>query len=224
MIDVVKNDHWPDISEAMQRTMDRFANENNSAIEYLKEFGLQAVIGHTKREVRNNYEKWCEDNDLTVYYDTFDETLEVKYQLSTAKLTKSTVNPESESYAQIMQDARNHRLNGWLPAGGKYIDYTNLDEDGRLILDFLEKKSDLEADKSAKERATLESIKSFKPKYASEDLVDAKTLEDSKNDSSKRSRSAEQDESSDSSQNLGSSDQSSVETENVSDSEKAVDS
>ena len=224
MIDVVKNDHWPDISEAMQRTMDRFANENNSAIEYLKEFGLQAVIGHTKREVRNNYEKWCADNDLTVYYDTFDETLEVKYQLSTAKLTKATVNPESEAYAQIMQDARNHRLNGWLPAGVKYIDYTNLDEDGRLILDFLEKKSDLEADKRSNERATLESIKSFTPRYASEDLDDAKTLEESKSNSSKRSRSAEQDESSDSSQDLGSSDQSSNETEKISNSDEAVDS
>ena len=157
-------------------------------------------------------------------YDTFDETLEVKYQLSTAKLTKSTVNPSSEAYAQIMQDARNHRLNGWLPAGVKYIDYTNLDEDGNLILDFLDKKSDLEADKSSNKRATLESIMSFKPRYASEDLDDAKTLEKSKSDSSKRSRSAKQDESSDSSQNLCSSDQSSNETENISNSDEAVDS
>ena len=216
MLDVVRNDAMPEESDMMKRTFERFTSENNSTIEYLEAFGLQAIIGMGKSEVRASYEKWCADNDMVSYYDTFDQTLESKYHLEARRLNKSTVNPESEHYARIKSDARNSQVRGWVPKNCQpVIDYTNLDEDGNVIFDFLEE-TITKKDTSKSPKMTVEDLESFSAKMSSEKYEDSETLENAeKSDSKMNNRTDELDDSLVDSQNSNNNDIDKIDSDNT---------
>lgn len=194
MLDIVRNDAMPEESDMMRRTYERFTNENNSTIEYIEAVGLQSIIGMSKSEVRANYEKWCEENDMVAYYDVFDSTISSKFHLESRRLNKSTVNPDSEYYSRIQSNARGAQVRGWVPNGISYINYDNLDEDGNVIFDFIDEDHTIstKSEKSSK-KISLDDLEEFKPKLIRQSYEDSEILEETENNSN-----AEESEQSDS--------------------------
>ena len=148
----------------------------------------------SKSEVRANYEKWCEENDMVAYYDVFDSTISSKFHLESRRLNKSTVNPESEYYSRIQSNARGAQVRGWVPNGISYINYDDLDEDGNVIFDFIDEDHTIstKSEKSSK-KISLDDLEEFKPKLIRQSYEDSEILEETENNSN-----AEESEQSDS--------------------------
>ena len=64
------------MSKQMVMMKNQFAQNNNSALAFLDEFGAESIVGFTVKEVKDQYQEWCDNNDLTVMKKKFNETLE----------------------------------------------------------------------------------------------------------------------------------------------------
>ena len=109
-LDNVKRGRLLENSTRMKEINEDFVEKNDSAVMYVRSVGLKEIIGKPVKIVRENYEKWCEDNGVIALKNKFNTTLETKFSLknklaSASKLTvdESTLrmNGFSEKIKQI---------------------------------------------------------------------------------------------------------------------------
>lgn len=99
----VKKKDFPERSEAMQMMNDSYRLENDSATMFVQDVGLDAIVGKQVKEVKDHYEKWCEENDQTVLKRQFNESLSEKFDLEAKSVRKDYVSKDSDYYAQMQQ-------------------------------------------------------------------------------------------------------------------------
>ena len=109
-LDNMKRGRLLENSTRMKEINEDFVEKNDSAVMYVRSVGLKEIIGKPVKIVRENYEKWCEDNGVIALKNKFNTTLETKFSLknklaSASKLTvdESTLrmNRFSEKIKQI---------------------------------------------------------------------------------------------------------------------------
>lgn len=89
----------PEASKATKDMLTKFSDENDSASAWIKEVGIEEVVGYQVKEVREKYEAWCEENDKTPLKRQFNEVLEVNFNLERKNVTYRKLNPSSNYYA-----------------------------------------------------------------------------------------------------------------------------
>lgn len=89
----------PEASKATKDMLTKFSDENDSASAWVKEVGIEEVIGYQVKEVREKYEAWCEENDKIPLKRQFNEVLEVNFNLERKNVTYRKLNPSSNYYA-----------------------------------------------------------------------------------------------------------------------------
>lgn len=109
-LDNMKRGRLLENSTRMKEINEDFVEKNDSAVMYVRSVGLKEIIGKPVKIVRENYERWCEDNGVIALKNKFNTTLETKFSLknklaSASKLTvdESTLrmNGFSEKIKQI---------------------------------------------------------------------------------------------------------------------------
>lgn len=89
----------PEASKATKDMLTKFSDENDSASAWIKEVGIEEIVGYQVKEVREKYEAWCEENDKTPLKRQFNEVLEVNFNLERKNVTYRKLNPSSNYYA-----------------------------------------------------------------------------------------------------------------------------
>lgn len=102
----------PESSKRVDDLMSKFSNENDSASAWVKEVGVEEVVGYQVKEVREKYESWCEENDKTPLKRQFNEVLEVNFGLERRKVTYMRLNPDS-SYHALSKHKGGSAVNAW---------------------------------------------------------------------------------------------------------------
>ena len=102
----------PESSERVDDLMSKFSDENDSASSWVKEVGIEEVVGYQVKEVREKYEAWCEENDKTPLKRQFNEVLEVNFGLERRKVTYLRLNPDS-SYHALSKHKGGSAVNAW---------------------------------------------------------------------------------------------------------------
>ena len=88
-------------SSSMKELDVRYANDNNSAVTFANEVGLDKIIGFSVKEVRSMYESYCTENDLPILQRQFNETLENQFDLIVKAVGITRVSEDSDQYAQL---------------------------------------------------------------------------------------------------------------------------
>lgn len=102
----------PEASKATKDMLTKFSDENDSASAWIKEVGIEEVVGYQVKEVREKYEAWCEENDKTPLKRQFNEVLEVNFGLERRKVTYLRLNPDS-SYHALSKHKGGSAVNAW---------------------------------------------------------------------------------------------------------------
>lgn len=89
----------PEASKSTKDMLTKFSDENDSASAWIKEVGIEEIVGYQVKEVREKYEAWCEENDKTPLKRQFNEVLEVNFNLERKNVTYRKLNPSSNYYA-----------------------------------------------------------------------------------------------------------------------------
>ena len=89
----------PEASRATKDMLTKFSDENDSASAWVKEVGVEEIVGYQVKEVREKYEAWCEENDKTPLKRQFNEVLEVNFNLERKNVTYRKLNPSSNYHA-----------------------------------------------------------------------------------------------------------------------------
>lgn len=102
----------PEASKATKDMLTKFSDENDSASSWIKEVGVEEIVGYQVKEVREKYEAWCEENDKTPLKRQFNEVLEVNFGLERRKVTYLRLNPDS-SYHALSKHKGGSAVNAW---------------------------------------------------------------------------------------------------------------
>ena len=89
-LDNMKRGRLLENSARMKEINEDFVQKNDSAVMFVRSVGLKEIIGKPVKLVKENYEKWCEDNGVPALKSKFNTTLESKFNLKA-----KTVNPAS---------------------------------------------------------------------------------------------------------------------------------
>lgn len=89
-LDNMKRGRLLENSVRMREINEDFVQKNDSAVMFVRSVGLKEIIGKPVKLVKENYEKWCEDNGVPALKSKFNTTLESKFSLKA-----KTVNPAS---------------------------------------------------------------------------------------------------------------------------------
>ena len=75
----------------------KHVEENNSAKLYIEDRTIERIVGFTVKEIKEDYEAFCERNDLNVLKKHFKETLENMFEVypKTVKITRLSESSES---------------------------------------------------------------------------------------------------------------------------------
>lgn len=90
-------------SESMLELDRRYAEDNNSAAAFVNDLGFEKIIGFSVREVREQYESYCKENDLPVMQRQFNETLENQFSLIVKPAGVMRVSEGSDQFALLRQ-------------------------------------------------------------------------------------------------------------------------
>lgn len=102
----------PEPSEATKDMLTKFSEDNDSASSWIKEVGIEEVVGYQLKEVREKYEAWCEENDKVPLKRQFNEVLEVNFNLERKKVSYHKLNPSSKHYA-LSRHKGGSSVNAW---------------------------------------------------------------------------------------------------------------
>lgn len=102
----------PEPSDSTQDMLAKFSEDNDSASSWIKEVGIEEVVGYQVKEVREKYESWCEENDKTPLKRKFNEVLEVNFNLERKAVTYYKLNPASIHYA-LSRHKGGSAVNAW---------------------------------------------------------------------------------------------------------------
>lgn len=134
MLKVLKDNDLPEKSKQMIETDKEFTSNNDSAQDFVEEFGLHEIVGFSVAEIRKKYENWCELNARIELKHKFNTALESKFGLVRRKLGKSLINPESENYG-LVESGSIKQISGWMLAGVKdSYDFNQFDDEGRVAV------------------------------------------------------------------------------------------
>lgn len=84
----MKRESLLEISDKMKEINEDFVEKNDSAVMYVRSVSLKEIIGRPVKIVREEYERWCNDNGVTALKNKFNTTLETKFSLK-SKLVSS---------------------------------------------------------------------------------------------------------------------------------------
>ena len=103
----------PERSEDMKDLLHRFAEDNDSASAFVHEVGLENIIGFTINEVKEKYQDWCEENDMTELKRKFKQILSEQFGLDTLMTSNlALINQSSSSYALVYSKTK-HAVRVW---------------------------------------------------------------------------------------------------------------
>lgn len=97
-------------SDQMKAMLTLYSYENNSALAFYEEFGAEKIVGRTVKEIKELYNSWCEENDLTIMKKKFIETLESQgLKRARVSFKNMSVNSSQFYYCQ----STGHRIVAW---------------------------------------------------------------------------------------------------------------
>lgn len=110
-LDNMKRGRLLENSERMKEINEDFVEKNDTAVMYVRSVGLRAIVGKPVRLVREDYERWCEDNGVTALKNKFNTTLETKFGLksklvSTSKLTVDESTLRMNGFSEKMKQVK----------------------------------------------------------------------------------------------------------------------
>lgn len=132
-------------SERMKEINEDFVEKNDSAVMYIRSVGLKDIINKPVKMVRENYERWCEDNGVVALKNKFNTTLETKFGLKSKLINvKNLALDESDLLANgFNSDMR--QIRSWVHSDEeltkKYLDMYRFSMDQTNDLDDLYKLS-----------------------------------------------------------------------------------
>lgn len=88
----MESGHLVESSDAMTVANGLFANANDSAQMYVEEVGMSEVILKPVRAVKQQYESWCELNNVQPLKNKFQSSMSSKFNLVNASVVKDKVN------------------------------------------------------------------------------------------------------------------------------------
>lgn len=91
----------PEKPDSMKEIIKKFAEDNDSAVAFVNDIGLEKITGYSISHVKSLYIQWCEENDMTELKRKFNETLEDRFGL-VRKIVKIATGLHSDdpNYAQ----------------------------------------------------------------------------------------------------------------------------
>lgn len=91
----------PDKPDSMKEIIKKFAEDNDSAVAFVNDVGLEKIAGYSISHVKSLYVQWCEENDMTELKRKFNTTLEDRYGL-VRKIVKiaSSIHSDDNNYNQ----------------------------------------------------------------------------------------------------------------------------
>lgn len=91
----------PEKPDSMKEIIKKFAEDNDSAVAFVNDIGLEKIAGYSISHVKSLYVQWCEENDMTELKRKFNETLEDRFGL-VRKIVKIATGLHSDdpNYAQ----------------------------------------------------------------------------------------------------------------------------
>lgn len=128
-------------SERMKEINEDFVEKNDSAVMYIRSVGLKEIINKPVKMVRENYERWCEDNGVVALKNKFNTTLETKFGLKSKLINiKNLALDESDLLANgFKSDMR--QIRSWVHSDEeltkKYLDMYRFSMDQTNDLDDL---------------------------------------------------------------------------------------
>ena len=90
-------------SKSMLELDKRYAEDNNSATAFVRDVGLEQIVGFSVKEVREKYDSYCKENDLPVMQRQFNETLENQFSLIVKTAGVMRVSESSDQFALLYQ-------------------------------------------------------------------------------------------------------------------------
>lgn len=91
----------PDKPDSMKEIIKKFAEDNDSAVAFVNDVGLEKIAGYSISHVKSLYVQWCEENDMTELKRKFNTTLEDRYGL-VRRIVKiaSSIHSDDNNYNQ----------------------------------------------------------------------------------------------------------------------------
>lgn len=133
-------------SARMKEVNEDFVEKNDTAVMYVRNVGLEAIIGKPVKIVRKHYESWCEANGVIALKNKFNTTLESKFPLK-SKLTVHrdlTVDDTDLAYENLL-DSR--QIRAWVHVDKdihqKYVDKFNANSEELFEIDLTQKNDDV---------------------------------------------------------------------------------
>lgn len=104
---LIKTRKLPEKSEDMKDLLHRFAEDNDSASAFVHETGLENIVGFTISEVKEKYQLWCEENDMTELKRKFKQILSEQFGLDTLMTSNhELINQTSSGHALVRSKAK----------------------------------------------------------------------------------------------------------------------
>lgn len=133
-------------SARMKEINEDFVEKNDTAVMYVRNVGLDAIIGKPVKIVRQNYESWCESNGVTALKNKFNTTLESKFPLKSKLLTLKDLTVDDLELRQEGLD-NSKQIRAWSHVDKeihqKYVDKFNADSEELFEIDLTQKNEDV---------------------------------------------------------------------------------
>ena len=133
-------------SARMKEVNEDFVEKNDTAVMYVRNVGLDAIIGKPVKIVRQNYESWCEANGVTALKNKFNTTLESKFPLKSKLLTMKDLTVDDQELRQEGLD-NSKQLRAWSHVDKeihqKYVDKFNANSEELFEIDLTQKNDDV---------------------------------------------------------------------------------
>lgn len=133
-------------SARMKEVNEDFVEKNDTAVMYVRNVGLEEIIGKPVKIVRQKYESWCEANGVTALKNKFNTTLESKFPLKSKLLTmKDLTVDELELRQEGLHESR--QIRAWSHVDKdihqKYVDKFNANSEEIFNIDLTQKNDDV---------------------------------------------------------------------------------
>ena len=97
------------MSQEMLNLVERYQEDQDSASAYVETVGIESIVGHHVVDVRQDYEAWCEENDLATLKKQFNDVLKSRYDLIPKSVKHRYISKDSPRYAKSMQSNQAER-------------------------------------------------------------------------------------------------------------------
>ena len=133
-------------SARMKEVNEDFIEKNDTAVMYVRNVGLEAIVGKPVKIVRQSYESWCDANGVTALKNKFNTTLESKFPLKNKNVTpkRLTVTDGEILHAGLKVDTV---VRAWVHVDEdihqKYVDKFNANSEEIFEIDLTQNNDDV---------------------------------------------------------------------------------